>query len=90
MLERDCRTIRKSWTRSLVLLALLVMTPIHVLGEQDSRYDRRPEHDRYVFATTRSLSDMDIHPVMRVILMPGAVVLDLLLFPLAAIADMAS
>jgi len=90
MRMRDCRTIGKSWTRSLVLLALLVMAPINALGEHDSRYDRRPEHDRYIFATTRSLSDMDLHPVMKVILMPGAVVLDLVLFPLAAIADLAT
>jgi hypothetical protein len=79
----------RSLARTLVLLALLIVVPIRALADHDSR-ERRRDDDRYVFATTRSLSHMDMHPVMKVILMPGAVILDVVLFPLAALADVAS
>ena len=80
--------ITRSLSRTLLLLALLVVVPIRALADHDD--ERGRDDDRYVFATTRSLNHMDMHPVMKVILMPGAVILDVVLFPLAALADVAS
>ena len=80
----------RSLSRTLVLLALLIVVPIRALADHGSRYERGHDDDRYVFATTRSLSHMDIPPVVKVLLMPGAVILDFVLFPLAALADVAS
>ena len=87
---RKCPEIARSLPRALLLLVLLIVVPIGALADHDSRYERGGDDDRYVFATTRSLSHMDMHPVMKVILMPGAVILDVVLFPLAALADVAS
>jgi len=42
--------------------------------------------DQYLFATTRGVSDMDVHPALKVTLFPVTVVLDTVFLPFAVIA----
>ena len=46
--------------------------------------------DQYVFAMTRALNRMNLHPVWKLTLLPGAIVLDLVLLPLTVLADVAT
>ncbi len=60
------------------------------------RYDDRDYEDRrqsgynseYLFAATRSVTDMDVSPVAKVPLIPLTLVLDLAILPFEAIAGL--
>ena len=43
--------------------------------------------EQYVFAFTRALNETNAHPVLKLTVLPLAVVLDFVLFPLALLAD---
>jgi hypothetical protein len=51
--------------------------------------DRRHRHDddRYVFATTRGLNAIDMHPAFKIPAWPAAFIIDLVFLPFAVIAD---
>jgi hypothetical protein len=53
------------------------------------RYDRhdRDRDDRYVLATTRGVSEMDVHPALKIPLIPIALLVDFVFFPFALLAD---
>lgn len=70
-----------------VLLSFSIVSSTAWADRYD-RYDR--EHESYVFATTRGVNELDVHPALKVPLLPVAVVLDILFFPFAWLADAAS
>jgi len=83
------RTTNKSRIGLVLVLACALVTgglqrPAHARHE-----DRYYYHDRdsYVFATTRGLNDLDIHPALKLPVWPLAFVLDLVFLPFAALAD---
>ena len=43
--------------------------------------------EQYVFAFTRALNETNAHPVLKLTVLPLAVVLDFVLFPMALLAD---
>lgn len=82
-----------STRRTLASLAAAVLLSLSIASstawaDRYDRYDR--EHDSYVFATTRGVNDLDVHPALKVPLLPVAVVLDIIFFPFAWLADQAS
>jgi hypothetical protein len=52
---------------------------------QQDRYD--DDRDSYVFATTRGLNELDVHPAFKLPAWPLAFVLGLVFLPFAALAD---
>jgi hypothetical protein len=76
----------RSRTAVLIILAALSLAALSpVVSARESRYDR--EHESYVFAMTRGLNAMDIHPAFKVTILPVALVLDLAFLPFALVAD---
>jgi hypothetical protein len=87
--------------RIAVLLALLIAAVLAV-GPRAARaydpYDTRSEryeerhprnyNDEYIFSTTRMVSEMDVHPALKVPLFPPAIVIDLVFLPAEVIAGM--
>ena len=69
---------------SLLLAAWLVLGASQASFARDSDRDA---DDRYVLAATRGVSDMDVHPALKVPLLPVALILDFLFFPFALLAD---
>jgi len=45
-------------------------------------------NDEYVYATTRSVSAMDVNPALKVTLIPATVVIDTVFLPFALIAGL--
>ena len=43
-------------------------------------------NDEYVYATTKSVSDMDMNPALKVTLIPATIILDTLFLPFAVVA----
>jgi len=86
---QQTRTMPKRARRAAMLLAALLFLGGALSGAQARSDDSRHERDRggYVFATTRGLSETDMHPALRVTILPVAVVLDLIFLPFALIAD---
>ena len=70
-----------------VLALLLALATSQASLARDSRYDRDRQHDSYVFATTRGVNDLDVHPAVRLTLLPVAVVIDVIFLPFALLAD---
>jgi hypothetical protein len=79
-------------------LALVVVTGPRLACAYDDGYDRRPPrheesrsrpyNDEYIFATTRMVSEMDVHPAVKVPLFPPAIVIDLVFLPAEVIAGL--
>lgn len=61
------------------LLAAATLTP----GAAEAR---ESFNDEYVFATTRSVSEMDMNPALKVTLIPATVILDTVFLPFAVVA----
>jgi hypothetical protein len=78
------KPIRKMVMTSLmvVLLAatIVVASPCNALARDDG-FD-----DRYVFAATRSVDNMHVHPAWKVTLFPVTVAVDLAFLPFAVVA----
>ena len=49
--------------------------------------DRHHHDDRYVFATTRGLNEIDMHPAFKIPAWPAAFIIDMVFLPFAVIAD---
>ena len=43
-------------------------------------------NDKYVFATTRSVNDMDVNPALKITIMPVTIIMDTIFLPFALIA----
>ncbi len=63
-----------------VLAVLTLGTPAAMAGPS------RGFNDEYVYATTRGLNNTDMHPALKVTLLPVTVVLDTAFLPFALIA----
>jgi len=75
---------------TLVLALALALGAAQSSFARDNRYDRDPRNDSYVFATTRSVREMDVHPAVRLTILPVAIVLDVVFLPFALLADAVS
>ena len=71
-----------------ILLGAALFLGTALSSAQAVHVDSREERDRGgdVFATTRGLSAMDVHPVLKVPISPVAVVLEVVFVPFALIA----
>ena len=80
--------------RSQKWIALFVAVWLAVGASQalarDGRYDHDSRNDSYTFATTRGVNQMDVHPALRLTILPVAVVVDLVFLPFALLADAVS
>ena len=91
------------WLRFLAvpLLAVALATTVPPASAWAQRYgDPYSDHDRYeerhhsgynsdyMFAATRSVTDMDVSPALKVPLIPITIVLDLVALPFEAIAGL--
>jgi hypothetical protein len=93
---------RRPWIRlaaiPLLALALSAATPLVEAraDRYDDHYDERRREERresgynseYLFAATRSVTEMDVSPVLKVPLIPVTLVLDLVALPFEAIAGL--
>ena len=73
------------------VVALVLATAVPALADRyDDRYDDRRGgyNSEYLFAATRSVTDMDTSPVVKVPLIPLTIVLDLAILPFEAIAGL--
>jgi len=70
-------------------LIALVAAALLAAGTPASAYydGGRPRDDRYVFATTRGLNEMDVNPALKAPVWPVAFAIDVLLLPFTALAD---
>ena len=59
----------------------------HEDGYAHDGYGHRQDDGRYVFATTRGLNELDMHPAFKLPVWPVAFILDLVFLPFAALAD---
>jgi len=75
---------------TLVLALAIALGAAQSSFARDARYDRDRQDDSYVFATTRSVREMDVHPAVRLTILPVALVLDLVFLPFALLADAVS
>jgi hypothetical protein len=87
---------RRPWLRlaAVPLLALALAMAVPTSPAFADRYDDRYEDRRggynseYLFASTRSVTDMDTSAVVKVPLIPLTLVLDLVILPFEAIAGL--
>jgi hypothetical protein len=75
------------------LVALAIATATPAAPAFADRYDRYDDHrggynSDYLFAATRSVTEMDTSPVVKVPLIPLTLVLDLAILPFEAIAGL--
>ena len=66
---------------ALLVGVLSIALPSRALAEP-----RHGFNDEYIFATTRSVSEMDVNPALKVTLFPVTVILDTAFLPFALIA----
>ncbi len=73
---------------SAILLGVALFLGTALSGAQARHDDSREERDRGgdVFATTRGLNEMGVHPALEVSISPAAVVLGIVFVPFALIA----
>ena len=81
---------RGSRTWSALFLAVWLAVGSSQALARDSRWDEDPRNDRYVFATTRGVNQMDVHPAVRLTILPVALIVDFVFFPFALLADAVS
>ena len=95
---------RHRWLRLLTvpLLALALATAVPTVSAwadryDDDRYDDRARYEErhrsgynsdYMFAATRSVTDMDVSPALKVPLIPITIVMDLAALPFEALAGL--
>ena len=80
----------------LLLAAVIVGGPraARAYDPYDTRSERYEErhprryNDEYIFSTTRMVSEMDVHPALKVPLFPPAIVIDVVFLPAEIIAGM--
>ena len=69
---------------TLLLAASLIVTvavrPAHA-ADQSLAFN-----DKYVFAMTRGVNDMDMNPALKITLIPATIVMDTIFLPFAVIA----
>ena len=75
------------------LLAFALSTTVSagpaVADRYDDRYDdhrRGSYNSEYIFVATKTVADMDVHPVAKVPLFPVSLILDLVALPVEMIA----
>jgi len=73
----------KRWLAVVLLVVVLAMT--HP-GLAAAHLEGGGFNDEYVYATTRSVNEMDMNPALKLTLFPVTVVLDTALLPFALIA----
>jgi hypothetical protein len=78
------KRIRKHLT--MLGLASLLVGATLVASPQPARADQAGFNDRYVFAATRSVDDMDAPTALKITLFPVTVALDTAFLPFAVIA----
>jgi len=80
----------------LLLAAVIVVGPraARAYDPYDTRSERYEErhprnyNNEYIFSTTRMVSEMDVHPALKVPLFPPAIVIDVVFLPAEIIAGM--
>jgi hypothetical protein len=90
------QTTRRTWFRlaAVPLLALALVgtaVPPAVADRYDDHYEERREasyNDEYLFAATRGVTEMQVPPVLKIPLIPIALVLDVVALPFEAIAGL--
>lgn len=82
------RTTNKFRISLVLVLACALVTGV-LQRPAHARYEDPYDHDRdsYVFATTRGLNEVDVHPALKLPAWPLAFVIDLVFLPFAALAD---
>ena len=91
------QTTRRTWFR-LFAVPLLALTLVGTTLVPPARADRYDDHyeerhhgsynDEYLFVATRSVTEMEVPPVLKVPLVPIALVLDVVALPFEAIAGL--
>ena len=74
----------------LVRIGVVLLLALSVTVGASSRIAHADEqslrfNDNYVFATTRGLNEMDMHPAFKATLLPVTIILDTVLLPFALI-----
>lgn len=91
MPKLDRRNVRRFLVVPLLAFALTAAAAPALADRYDDRYDDRRGsgyNSEYLFAATRSVTDMDVSPVVKVPLIPLTLVLDLAILPFEAIAGL--
>ncbi len=77
----------KRWIKRRVAAgAMFALLSIPVAAHATATEPRHGFNDEYVFAATRSVSEMDVNPALKVTLFPVTIVLDTAFLPFALIA----
>lgn len=71
----------------LVLVLACALVTGALQGPAYARHEDRHHQDSYVFATTRGLNEIDVHPAFKLPVWPLAFAIDLVFLPFAALAD---
>ena len=91
------QTTRRTWLRfaAVPFLALTLVGTASVSPARADRYDDHYEerrhasyNDEYLFAATRGVTEMEVPTVLKVPLVPIALVLDVVALPFEAIAGL--
>ena len=91
------QTTRRTWFRfvAVPLLALTLVgsaaVPAALADRYDDHYEERHHqsyNDEYLFVATRSVTEMEVPAVLKVPLIPIALVLDVVALPFEAIAGL--
>jgi len=82
----------------LALTVAVAAAPRTARAYEDDRYNYTPPryqdtrgrgyNDEYIFATTRMVSEWEVHPAVKVPLFPPAVVIDIVFLPAEVIAGL--
>lgn len=81
--------LRRLVAAPLLALALVATAAPAFADHHDDRYahDRRGSYnDEYIFVATRTATELDVHPVAKVPLIPFTLILDLVALPFEIIA----
>ena len=79
--------MKKTFRRSLAVVALAAALTGGALAVPNAaRADHGGFNDEYVYAATRSVSDMNAHPAAKITLYPITLAVDTAFLPLAVIA----
>jgi hypothetical protein len=74
------------------LTALVLLSAVPALADRydDDRYDHRHGgyNSEYIFVATRTATELDVHPVAKVPLIPFTLILDLVALPFEVVAGL--
>ena len=76
------RRMRNIGLASLLVAQLAIASPSHATTSHEGF------NDEYVFATTRSVTNMEMNPALKLTLLPATVVLDVVFLPFALVAGL--